>query len=80
METGGEVAPQHRELPACFPGPAAPHKAVANDSLVYAEDRAQSPHMGGVAAIQKVYPDTAIDNDHLAPRPVRLRARLPRQR
>src|ERR1700758_4630621 len=36
--------------------------------------------MGGVAAIQKVYPDTAVDNDHLAPRPVRLRAKLPRQR
>src|SRR5262249_32866848 len=36
--------------------------------------------MGGIATIQKVYPDTAVDNDHLAPRPVRLRARLPRQR
>src|SRR5262249_52899795 len=36
--------------------------------------------MGDVVAIQKVYPDTAVDNDHLAPRPVQLRARLPRQR
>src|SRR5579863_9409130 len=53
---------------------------IADNNLVYAEDRAQSPHMGGVAAIQKVYPDTAVDNDHLAPRLVRLRPRLPRQR
>ena len=48
--------------------------------IVYAEDLTQSPHMRGVAAVQKVYPDTAVDNNHLAPRPVRLRARLPRQR
>ena len=53
---------------------------IADDNLVYAEDRAQSPYLGGIAAIQKVYPDTAVDNDHLALRPVRLRARLPRQR
>jgi hypothetical protein len=53
---------------------------ITDDNLVYAEDRAQSPHVGGVAAIQKVYPDTAVDNDHLTPRPVRLPARLPRQR
>src|SRR6516225_8531105 len=69
-------------LPIALEGfqPVASHIAVQLDNLVDAEDRAQSPHMGGVAAIQKVYPDTAVDNDHLAPRPVRLRARLPRQR
>ena len=50
---------------------------MASRLLAY---RAQSPHMGGVAAIQKVNPDTAVDNDHLAPRLVRLRPRLPRQR
>src|ERR1700745_4032658 len=36
--------------------------------------------MGSVAAVQEVYQDTAVDNDPLAPRPVRLRAKLPRQR
>src|SRR5437762_289523 len=36
--------------------------------------------MGKVAAIQEVDPNAAVDNDHPAPRPLRLRAKLPRQR
>ncbi len=34
---------------------------------------------GRIASVQKVYPDTAINDDHAAPRPARLRAKLPRQ-
>src|SRR5712691_6070712 len=36
--------------------------------------------MGRIPAIEEVDPDAAVDNDHPAPRPLRLRARLPRQR
>src|SRR5436309_8153128 len=35
--------------------------------------------MRGGAAIEKVDPDAAVDDDHVAPRPLRLRARSPRQ-
>src|SRR3978361_1034330 len=36
--------------------------------------------MGRVPAIEEVDPDAAVDNDHPTPRPLRLSARLPRQR
>src|SRR5436190_19824843 len=36
--------------------------------------------MRRIPAIEEVDPDAAVDNDHPAPRPLRLRARLPRQR
>src|SRR5712671_4593272 len=53
---------------------------IPNDDLVHAKDRPQSPDMGRIAAIEKVDPDAAIDSNHPVPRPLRLRARLPRQR
>jgi CubicO group peptidase (beta-lactamase class C family) len=53
---------------------------VPDDDFVGAEDRAQSLDMGRIPAVEEVYPDTAVDNDHPGPRPLRLRARSPRQR
>src|ERR1700730_4370217 len=53
---------------------------IPNDDLVRAQGRAKSPHMGCIPAIEEVDPDATIDDDQLIPRPLRLRARLPRQR
>jgi len=53
---------------------------VSNDNLVGAEYRAQALDVGCLAAIEEVDPDAAVDNDQAVPRPLRLRARLPRQR
>src|SRR3984893_14079306 len=53
---------------------------IPHDNLVRAEDRAESPDMGRIPAIEEVDPDAAVDNDHPPPRPLRVRARLPRQR
>jgi hypothetical protein len=53
---------------------------IPDYDLVGAEGRAQSPDMGRIPAIEEVDPDAAVDNDHPVPRPLRLRARLPRQR
>src|SRR4029453_7296296 len=53
---------------------------IPNDDLVRAEDRAQALDLARVAAIEKVDPDATVDNNHPVPRPLRLRARLPRQR
>src|SRR6266849_802316 len=53
---------------------------IPDDDLVRAKDRPQSPDMGRITAIEKVDPDAAVDNNHPVPRPLRLRARLPRQR
>src|ERR1700760_2030769 len=36
--------------------------------------------MGRVPAVEEVDPDAAVDNGHPTPRPLRLSARLPRQR
>src|ERR1700674_2999558 len=53
---------------------------IPDDDLVRAEERAQPPDMARSPAIEEVDPDAAVDNDHPAPRPLRLRARSPRQR
>src|SRR5215471_6837411 len=53
---------------------------IPHDDLVRAEDRAQSPDMGRIPAIEEIDPDAAVDNNHPDTRPLRLRARLPRQR
>src|SRR5882757_5426240 len=53
---------------------------IPDDSLSRAEHRPQSPDVGRVPTIEEVDPDAAVDDDHPVPRPLRLRARLPRQR
>src|SRR5215472_16478487 len=53
---------------------------IPNDDLLRAEDCTQLPDMGRIPAIEEVDPDAAVDNDHPALRPLRLRPRLPRQR
>src|SRR4029077_8314468 len=53
---------------------------VTHDDLFRAEERAEPPDMRRITAVEEVDPDAAVDNDHPAPRPLRLRARLPRQR
>src|SRR5467141_348578 len=53
---------------------------IPNDDFVRTQYRAQPPDMGRISAIEEVDPDAAVDNDQAVPRPLRLRARLPRQR
>src|SRR6266508_1323214 len=57
----------------------AKHQIPDND-LVRTQHRAQASDMRRIAAIEEVDPDAGIDDDHPVPRPLRLRARLPRQR
>ena len=51
---------------------------IAKRGLVGAEDCAQLPDMGRITTAEEVDPHAAVDNDHPVPRPLRLRARLPR--
>src|SRR5438105_15484653 len=44
---------------------------IPDDNLVGAENRAQSPDMGRIPAVEEVDPDAAVDNDHPVPRPLR---------
>src|SRR5579872_2530277 len=79
-----ETAQQGLDFPSRpLAGKALQHLAkhqIPHDNFVDAEDRAQSPDMRRIPAIQKVDPDATVDNNHPVPRPFRLRARLPRQR
>src|ERR1700722_5670483 len=53
---------------------------IPDQDLAGAQDRAQSLNARRISAIEEFDPDAAVDDDHPAPRPLRLRARLPRQR
>src|SRR5450756_790205 len=53
---------------------------IPDDDFFRAQNRPQPPHMRCVAAIEKIDPDAAVDDDHPVTRPLRLRARSPRQR
>ena len=44
-----------------------------DDDLIRAGERAEPPYMDRVAAVEEVDPDAAVDDDHPAARPLRLR-------
>jgi len=53
---------------------------IAHNDLLSAEMRVQLADLTCMAPVEKVYPDGAVDDDQRDARPLRLRARLPRQR
>jgi hypothetical protein len=53
---------------------------IPNDDLVRSQPRAQAPNVRPIAAIEEVDPHAAVNDDHALARPLRLRARSPRQR
>src|SRR5436853_247762 len=53
---------------------------IADHDFFRAEGGVQASDVARPASVNKINPHTAIDYDHLVPRPWRLRARLPRQR
>src|ERR1700688_1195328 len=51
---------------------------ITDDELLHAKDSSQAADMRHIAAVEEIDPNTAVDDDHPVPRPLRLRARLPR--